>query len=68
MDNYYNTRTNWKESQPVSANGTFYTDLSAAKEILNSEKKHLKTAYKKRNRADPEINIKDEEIKAMFAI
>ena len=38
MDNYYNTKSTWRESNPASVNGTFYTEISAAKEILNTEK------------------------------
>ena len=64
MENYYNTKT----SHPNSANGTFYTEISAAHEILASEKKNSKTVYKKKKNGvfDPETNIKDNEIKAMF--
>ena len=28
----------------------------------------MKTAYKKRNKLDPELNIKDREIKKMFSM
>jgi hypothetical protein len=68
MTNYYNTKSTWRDSHPASMAGTFYTEFSAAKEILNSEKQHLRTVYKKRAKNDPEMNIKDDEIKAMFQI
>jgi hypothetical protein len=54
------------KDHPISTNGTFYSDFSAVKEILNSEKQHLKTSKKKRDKGDPELNIRDEEIRAMF--
>ena len=38
MDNYYNTKSTWRDSHPASMAGTFYTEISAAKEILNTEK------------------------------
>jgi hypothetical protein len=63
LDNYTHTRTTFDAN---SVNGTFYTDLSAARDILNTEKQHLKTILRKRHKADPEINIRDEEIRAMF--
>ena len=66
MDNYYNTKSTWRDSNPASVNATFYTELSAAKEILNSEKQHLKTHHKRKGKMDPELNIKDTEIRAMF--
>ena len=67
MDNYYNTKSTWRDSNAAgSVNATFYTELSAAKEILNSEKQHFKGQNKKRGKMDPELNIKDTEIRAMF--
>ena len=63
MDDYHHS-----SAHPASMAGTFYTEFSAANEILNSEKQHLMTVYKKRAKNDPEMNIKDDEIKAMFQI
>jgi hypothetical protein len=65
MENYYHTKSTWREENPASVNGTFYTELSAAKEILNTEKQHLKQQIKKK-KLNPETNIKDTEIRAMF--